>query len=208
MALTGFLVLTGWRPDEAFSLRWGYVDLPRRTALLPITKTDRSIRSLSQAACDILIGIGRGDPDALVVPSERGGVEMIGYRTTFDRILAMGGLPVRERRMTPVPKGVKAATTKRQTIIVKPAEGAAPLVTPYTFRHSFASLASDLGYSDSTIAPLVGHATHHTTGRYIHSADSVLLAAAHQVANEVLARMTASPAEVVQLHARMAGAAA
>ena len=30
-------------------------------------------------------------------------------------------------------------------------------VTPHTLRHSFASLAGDLGYSEPTIAALVGH---------------------------------------------------
>ena len=31
-------------------------------------------------------------------------------------------------------------------------------VTPHTFRHSFASLAADMGYSEPTIAALIGHA--------------------------------------------------
>jgi integrase len=31
-----------------------------------------------------------------------------------------------------------------------------PQVTPHTLRHSFASVASDLGYSEATIAALVG----------------------------------------------------
>jgi integrase len=54
-------------------------------------------------------------------------------------------------------------------------------ITPHTFRHSFASLAGDLGYSESTIAALVGHKGHSITSRYIHAADAVLLAAADAV---------------------------
>ena len=50
-------------------------------------------------------------------------------------------------------------------------------------RHTFASLAGDLGYSEPTIAALVGHKGHTITSRYIHSADAVLLAAADAVAN-------------------------
>ena len=37
-------------------------------------------------------------------------------------------------------------------------KGALPAdVTPHTLRHSFASLAADLGYSEPVIAALVGH---------------------------------------------------
>jgi integrase len=46
-------------------------------------------------------------------------------------------------------------------------------VTPHTLRHSFCSLAADLGYSDPTIAALVGHKGQTITSRYIHAADAV-----------------------------------
>ena len=54
IALTRFLILTGWRSGEAVGLRWNEIDLPRRTALLGDTKTGRSMRPLSRAACAIL----------------------------------------------------------------------------------------------------------------------------------------------------------
>jgi integrase len=56
-------------------------------------------------------------------------------------------------------------------------------VTPHVLRHSFTSLAADLGYSEPTIAALVGHAGRAITSRYVHAADAVLLAAADAVAN-------------------------
>jgi integrase len=56
-------------------------------------------------------------------------------------------------------------------------------VTPHTLRHSFASLAGDLGYSEPTIAALIGHKGRSITSRYVHAADAVLLAAADAVAN-------------------------
>lgn len=52
-------------------------------------------------------------------------------------------------------------------------------------RHTFASLAADLGYSEPTIAALVGHKGRTITSRYVHTADAVLLAAADAVANRV-----------------------
>jgi integrase len=59
-------------------------------------------------------------------------------------------------------------------------------VTPHVLRHSFASLAADMGYSEPTIAALIGHAGRSMTSRYVHSADSVLLAAADAVARRTL----------------------
>jgi integrase len=78
------------------------------------------------------------------------------------------------------------------------------LTLPYVLRHSFASLAGDsgrrvaflaasryrredrratpLGYSEPTIAALVGHKGRTITSRYVHAADAVLLAAADAVA--------------------------
>ena len=62
-------------------------------------------------------------------------------------------------------------------------------VTPHVLRHSFASLASDLGYSEPTIAAMVGHKGRTITSRYVHSADAVLLAAADTVADRTAALM-------------------
>ncbi len=62
-------------------------------------------------------------------------------------------------------------------------------VTPHTLRHSFTSLAADLGYSEPVIAALVGHKGRTITSRYIHSADAVLLAAADAVADRTLELM-------------------
>ena len=64
-----------------------------------------------------------------------------------------------------------------------------PEVTPHTLRHSFTSLAADLGYSEPVIAALVGHKGRTVTSRYIHSADAVLLAAADAVADRTLVLM-------------------
>jgi integrase len=73
-------------------------------------------------------------------------------------------------------------------------------VTPHVLRHSFASLAHDLGYSEPTIACLLGHKGRSITSRYIHSADAVLLAAADAVANRTLSLMGMTPeSEVIEL---------
>jgi integrase len=66
-------------------------------------------------------------------------------------------------------------------------------VTLHTLRHSFASVAGDLGYSEATIAALLGHASGTVTGRYTHILDAVLIAAADHVASTVHGYMTNEP---------------
>lgn len=52
----------------------------------------------------------------------------------------------------------------------------------HTLRHSFASTAAGLGYSEPTIAAMIGHSSGSITGRYVHHLDTVLIAAADRVA--------------------------
>ena len=61
-------------------------------------------------------------------------------------------------------------------------------VTQHTLRHTFASLAADLGLADSTIAGLIGHKQQSITSRYLHL-DKTLVSAADKVANETLKLM-------------------
>jgi integrase len=54
-------------------------------------------------------------------------------------------------------------------------------VTPHVLRHSFAAVAAELGYSELTIAGLLGHTVSGVTARYAHVPDSALVAAADRV---------------------------
>lgn len=161
IAATRFLALTGWRRNEALELRWKEIDLSRRTTTLPDTKSGKSIRPLSHAACDVLRNMPR--VSELVFPATRGNAELImsGFKKIWKKIAALGKLPVD--------------------------------VTPHTLRHSFISLAADLGYSEPTIAALVGHAGRTTTSRYVHAADAVLLSTTDAVA-EKTAELMGEPA--------------
>src|SRR5262245_22381833 len=172
IAAARFLALTGWRSGEVLGLRWNEIDLARRTATLGDTKTGRSVRPLSHAACDVLRALPR--IGHLVLPAIRGSgdVVMSGFKKLWKRIAKIGGLP--------------------------------PDVTPHVLRHSFASLAADLGYSEPVIAALVGHQGRSTTSRYLHSADAVLLAAADVVANRTVELMDDAKRAVVTDIARRA----
>jgi integrase len=156
IALTRFLLLTGWRRGEGVGLRASEIDLGRRTATLGDSKTGRSIRPLSSAAVELLRPI-IGARDGIAFPASRGNGMMTGYPKFWKRIAKLAELP--------------------------------DDVTPHVFRHSLASLAADLGYSEPTIAALIGHKGRSITSRYIHSADAVLLAAADAVADRTLELM-------------------
>jgi site-specific recombinase XerD len=68
-------------------------------------------------------------------------------------------------------------------------------ITPHVLRHSFASLAADLGYNEPTVATLLGHNAHSITSRYVHSTDAVLLAATDVVANATMTLMEPDQAQ-------------
>jgi integrase len=165
IAVARFLALSGWRSGEVLGLHWNQVDLARRTATLGDTKTGRSVRPLSHAACDVIRILSRSGH--LVFPATRGSgdVVMSGFKKLWKRIANLGGLPSD--------------------------------VTPHVLRHSYASLAADLGYSEPVIAALVGHQGRSTTSRYVHSADAVLLAAADVVANRTVELMDDAKRAVV-----------
>jgi integrase len=157
VAAARFLALSGWRTSEALSLKWSEVDLVARTAVLPGTKTGRSMRPLSNVACDVLRKLPR--VAELVFPSSRGGGPMPKLAKHWARIIKLAGLSAD--------------------------------VSPHVLRHSFAGVAADLGYSDLTIAALLGHKTRTVTSRYARTADPVLLAAADATSNRIRTLMQA-----------------
>jgi integrase len=75
-------------------------------------------------------------------------------------------------------------------------------VTPHTMRHSYASVAGDLGFAESTIAALLGHTAGTVTSRYVHRLDTVLVAAANKVSGEVYRQMTGASAKVLEMPRR------
>jgi integrase len=173
VAVTRFLALTGWRSGEALNLRWDEIDLARRTVTLRESKTGRSVRPLSRVACDVVRELVRSNK---------------GDKT------ALVFPPTRGKRYM---SGFRKLWDRIAALVALPAD-----VTPHVLRHSFASLAADLGYSEPTIAALIGHKGHSITSRYVHTADAVLLAAADAVADQTWALMGNSPAEAQVIEPR------
>jgi integrase len=57
-------------------------------------------------------------------------------------------------------------------------------ITPHVLRHTFASIAAELGFTEMTIAGLLGHAARGVTQRYVHLG-SALVPAADRIAEEI-----------------------
>ena len=72
-------------------------------------------------------------------------------------------------------------------------------VTPVTLRHSFASVADDLGFTRATVKTMLGHSTGDVTEGYIHKLDPVLAAAADRVAAVIHADLGAALEEQKRL---------
>ena len=73
----------------------------------------------------------------------------------------------------------------------------------YVLRHSFAAVAAELGFSELTIAGLLGHKVPGITARYAHVPDRALLAAADQVSAQLVAALDGEGNEVLPLFPRM-----
>ena len=58
-------------------------------------------------------------------------------------------------------------------------------ITPHVLRHSFSSVANDLGFTEATIGALLGHSRGTVTGRYIHNVDSLLIMAADTISGYI-----------------------
>lgn len=74
-------------------------------------------------------------------------------------------------------------------------------VTVHVLRHSFAAAAAEMGYSELTIAGLLGHTVASVTGRYAHVPDRALVSAADAVAARIVAALDGAKeaATVVQI---------
>jgi integrase len=71
-------------------------------------------------------------------------------------------------------------------------------VYPHIFRHTFGSVATELGYSELTVKGLIGHAKIGTTQLYMHMPDPALLTAADRVAARIAAALDGT-AEIIPL---------
>jgi integrase len=101
VAAARFIAITGWRSSEVLNLSWDELDLARRVAKLSETKTGRSIRPLSRAACDLLSRQPRSS--AFVFPAAQGERGLTGFPQIWARKIAP---------LCRLPQGVSAHTLR------------------------------------------------------------------------------------------------
>ena len=182
VALVRLLALTGLRRGEAVNLKWSEVDIQGRALRLADSKEGASVRPMGAAVAELLTSLPRKENAVYVLPASR-------QRAS-------------DANAKEAPFGGFASSIERLIAKAK-LEG----VTAHTLRHSYASTAGDLGFTESTIAALLGHAAGSVTSRYIHHLDSVLIAAADRVARTIESQMTGQSAKVIQLASAAGGAA-
>lgn len=70
-------------------------------------------------------------------------------------------------------------------------------VTIHVLRHTFASVAAEMGFSELRIAGLLGHSMPGVAARYAHVPDRALVAAASQISTCIAAALDGNPRSVV-----------
>jgi integrase len=72
-------------------------------------------------------------------------------------------------------------------------------VTAHVLRHTFAAAAGEMGFSELTIAGLLGHSVPGVTARYVHFADPALVAAADRIAARISLALDGVAGQVISL---------
>lgn len=167
LATVRFLLMTGFRRQEALGLEHAWVDAEERSVRFPDTKSGAQVRVIGQAAVELIEARPKPGASAFVFPADWGDGHFTAVVSTLDRLCADARL-----------------------------DG----VTPHTLRHTFASVAGELGFSELTIAALLGHAARGVTQRYIHIDEAVRMAA-DRVAGEIAALLDGSTSSALSKRA-------
>lgn len=156
------LLLTGCRRNEILSLPWTWLDTKASCIRFADTKTGAQIRPIGATAVKFLSELPKGE---ILIDDEKE-KKVSPWIFTADRGEGhfIGLPPVLERVC-------EKAKLKDVTI--------------HILRHTFASAAAELGFTELTIAGLLGHTARGVTNRYSHLPDSALISAADKVSEHI-----------------------
>jgi integrase len=181
---------------EAQGVPWQAVDSLRLLALTGARAGE--IANLKRSECDLrnsLLALSDTKTGASVRPLGKAAAEVLARALAYSRGTYV--FPARRADGGPY-KGLPGLLARMRS-----AEPSIASLTPHGLRHSFASVADDLGLSEPTIAVLLGHVGGGGVTRgYIHKLDAALLAASDKVAGRVVDLMAGVAdvgAEVVDL---------
>lgn len=155
------LLLTGCRKNEIASLKWSYIDFRHQCFMFPDTKTGQQNRFFGKTVSDVLLSIKKENSD-WVFPATSGSGYFKGIQKIFTEL-----------------KQYKNETTG-QTLIRN------SRLCLHSLRHTFASIAADMGYTELTIAGLLGHKLGGVTNHYSHSTDKSLIDSADCVSTKIM----------------------
>ena len=173
IAIIRLLLVSGLRRMEALALPRAWVDAKARCIRFGDTKSGAQVRPIGTAAVKLL--------NERPAPEEGASAERAAWVFPADR---------GDGHYIGVPKVLARFCAKAGL------EG----VTVHVLRHSFAAVAAGMGYSELTIAGLLGHRLSGITVRYAHVPDAALVAAADRVSARVDSALEGrSSAEVVPL---------
>ena len=93
IAALRFLLLSGWREQEALTLRWDAVDFASGRVSLAATKTGRSHRALGRAALEILSGLERVEDSPYVFPGRETDMPLVEIKHLWHAVRHAAKLP-------------------------------------------------------------------------------------------------------------------
>ncbi|MDD4616579.1 MAG: site-specific integrase [Alphaproteobacteria bacterium] len=161
IAIIRALALTGCRLGEILSLRWDWIDVKGRCIRFGDTKTGAQIRPISVIAAKFL----DAQPKKVLIDAD-------GNESFSPWVF-------------PAERGnghfVSVEPTFERACEIAKLEN----VIRHTLRHTFASVAAQMGYSELTIAGSLGHGARGVTNRYSHLPDSALVSAANWVSMRI-----------------------
>lgn len=150
------LLLTGCRKNEVLSLKWEYIDFENQCFRFPDTKTGKQTRPFGLGALHLLREIQQKNyKSQWVFPATLGDGHYVGLPRVFKSI-------------------AEALNSDGERIIKKD-------ITIHTLRHTFASVGAEMGYSEFTLAGLLGHRLRGVTNRYSHIVDKSLIQTADSI---------------------------
>lgn len=168
------LLLTGCRKNEILSLPWAWLDAKAYCIRFGDTKSGAQLRPIGAEAAKHLAA----QPKRTIAGKK--GREENPWVFPADR---------GEGHFIGLPKVLERLCARAGL------EG----VTVHVLRHSFAAAAAELGFSELTIAGLLGHTVPGITARYAHVPDSALVSAADRVSARIASALDGTTGAVVKL---------
>ena len=151
-------LLTGCRPSEISGLKWEEIDFDRQCFHFIDTKTGAQTRPFGRVVYNILATLPNKQKTGWVFPATSGN----GYYQNAPKLI----------------RHIRTLKENEDYLLD-------PKIGLHGLRHTFSTLAADLGYNEFTIAGIIGHRLGTITSRYTHSVDSSLLAAADRISFEL-----------------------